>query len=390
VRLVAHLTWAYLRHRPGPTLLLAAALGLVLWLPIASRLVVQRFEAQLMSRAEATPLVAGAPGSRFDLVLSSLYFRGRAADPIDAAHWDALAEAPEDVLCVPIHRLHTLREAPLVGTTPEYQEQRGLRIAAGEEALFLGEVALGAKLAERLGLGPGATVYSDPPELYDLAQPPSIELTVTGVYAPTGTPDDEAAFTGLQTCWMVDGLVHGHVDAETGLPPELVLGGNETETVVSPAMSSVQKVTPENLSSFHTHGAREDLPLSSVLLFPASDKDRTLLRTRVAAKGPGKIATPTEVVGELLGFAVRLQRLIDVLALLIGAGTATLAGLVLALSARLRAAELRTLDRMGATRTLGTQLLTAHAGVAVLGALLIAGALLLPLLWILEDPTRWL
>lgn len=390
MRLIAHLTWAFLRHRPGPTLLLAAALGLVMWLPVASRLVVQRFEAQLLVRAQATPLVGGAPGSRFDLVLASLYFRGRENDPIDAAHWDALAEAPEDVLCVPLHRLHTLRSAPLVGTTPEYPEVRRLAIADGEEALFLGEVVLGARLAQRLELVPGDTVFSDPPELYDLAQPPSIELTVTGIYAPTGSPDDEAAFTSLQTCWMVDGLVHGHVDAETGLPPELVIGENETERVVSPALSAVQKVTAENLASFHTHGEREDLPLSSVLLFPATDKDRTLLRTRVAAKGPGKIVTPTEVVDELLGFAVRLQRLIDALAILIGAGTTTLAGLVLALSARLRASELATLDRLGAPKMLGRKLLLAHAGVALLGALLLAGALLLPLLWVLDDPTRWL
>src|SRR5690606_4548538 len=121
----------------------------------------------LRERADATPLVAGADGSRFDLVLNTLYFRGRVPDPVPMRTVRSLAESG---LCQPIPVLarDTAKGLPLVGTSSDYFDFRGLRAARGTLPVLLGECVLGSAAAERLGLGPGDALLTDRGSLYAL------------------------------------------------------------------------------------------------------------------------------------------------------------------------------------------------------------------------------
>ena len=76
----------FLRHHPLRTALLVLCVTLTGLLPLAVNLLVDRYAAGLQERARSTPLVAGARGSRYDLVLNALYFTGRVPRvmPIDA------------------------------------------------------------------------------------------------------------------------------------------------------------------------------------------------------------------------------------------------------------------------------------------------------------------
>ena len=65
------------------------------------------------------------------------------------------------------------------------------------DPLRIGQCTLGANVATELGLGPGESLYSDPTELYDIARPPALKMSVAGVYAPTGSADDDA----LASAW---------------------------------------------------------------------------------------------------------------------------------------------------------------------------------------------
>ncbi len=192
-------------------------------------------------------------------------------------------------------------------------------------------------------------LFSDQRELYDISKPPSLKLHVVGVLAPSGTADDGAVFVDLKTAWILEGLTHGH-DAPERVDPSLVLGRAEGSVALSGALIEYNEVTPENLAGFHSHAAPEELPLSAVLVVPRDDKAATVMKARVNASPAWQMASPSAVIEELLGFVFRVKRLIDACAGVLALSTLAMAGLVLLLSARIRAAEMRTLQRLGAAR----------------------------------------
>ncbi len=66
------LGWRYLAHHRFKSSILVASVTLMLFLPSATRLLVEDSATALTARADQTPLVLGARGSELELVLSSL------------------------------------------------------------------------------------------------------------------------------------------------------------------------------------------------------------------------------------------------------------------------------------------------------------------------------
>lgn len=351
----------HLAHRAAVAALLAVALGVTILLPLATRALTGDFERELDQRAAATPLVVGAPGNRFDLTLAALYFRENELQTLSTGQLALLSEPlPESSrqrepaqaagdLVVPLHVRFSARGRPIVATTPEYFERRGLRAAAGSQPFWLGECALGASVAAQLELGPGDTLFSDAREAYDLAQAPPLEMIVSGVFDETGGPDDAAVFVTLDTAWILEGLLHGHAEAGQ-LDENLLFGKSDDEIVVGPALVAHWKVDPENRDQFHLHADPDSLPLTAALVFPRSAKTETMIRTRLNSSGELQALDPAAVVEDLVAHVFRIRRLFDLVAWILGAATTVLAVLVLALSLRLRADELATFARLGASR----------------------------------------
>lgn len=382
------LAWLRIRRHPVSTGILVLCLGLTIALPWTGRVLVEDYRTELLARASDTPLVLGERGDRFDVVLSALYFRTRRAGFIPFPESDRFAaEAPGVV--VPISARATAQGAPLVGTTLEYFEQRGLRAAEGDLPVYAGEVVLGASLAAELNLGVGDSLFSDVTELYDLAVPPALKLRVCGVLAPAQGADDGAAFVDLTTCWVLEGFAHGHDDPQE-IDPDYVLGGDESGVVVSGALLTYQEITPENLADFHDHGDPERLPLTALLYWPASDKDATLVRTRVNQRGTYQMLRPVEVVDELLAYVLRVKQLMDGLSWVLGTVTLALGALVYALSSRLRAAEFRTLRRMGSPPAFVARLVLGEVVAVVVCAAIFAAVTTYTVRAALGDLTAWM
>lgn len=387
---LAYLTWREACHRPGPHLLLVGALALAAFLPWATQTLVERLEAALVARADATPLAAGAAGSRLDLTLAALHFREVDLEPVAAALWDELADEGGGV-AVPLRLGARARGYPIVGTSPEYLEVRGLGLAEGGPPLFAGECVLGADVAATLGLGAGDRLYSDQEELYDLSVPQALDMAVCGVLAPTGGPDDRAVFTSVATTWAIEGLAHGHDDAlDPALDPELVLVEGAGNRILSGAFVAPAALTAESLADFHLHGTRAELPLTAVLFFPRTDKDRTLIRARIDLREGLQMVAPRGVVDELLAQVFRVQRLLELFAAAVGLTAVALGSLIVALSIRLRAAELRTLDRLGASRSAAAQMIGIQVSAQLVLAMFAAALAVAATLALLPEPTRWL
>jgi len=356
------LAWRYVARHRVQSLLLALALGLVLALPLVVRVVVQAAEQQMRARAVATPLVAGPPGSSTDLVLAALHFRRDAKDTLPVSLCDVirdtgLAEA------IPLHVRFQAQGAPIVGTELDYFDFRGLKLAEGQMLTRLGDCILGAKVAAARGLRAGGSLFSSPEQVFDLAGVYPLKMRVRGVFAPTGTPDDEAVFVDIKTAWLIQGIAHGHDDL-VKLPAN-VLKQEAGNVVGNAAVRMFAEVTDANVSSFHFHGDENSHPVHGIVVLPHDAKSEAILAGRYQGSKEVLIIRPSEVMESLLATLFQVETLV-VAALALVAGAAVLvAALVFFLSFRLRQREFATLADLGVGQ--GTLAIAKGAEVALVG-----------------------
>ncbi len=363
------LACAHARHHSVRTCLLTLCVSVATLLPIGTQVIFRDFEERLLSRAASTPLLAGAKGSRFDLVMSALYFRRAEIGTIGMGEYEAIATSIVGS-AFPMNTRFTARTAPIVATSPDYLEFRGLSVRAGRLPVMLGEAVLGARVAIRLGLSPGDHLYSDQRELFDLVTPAAIRMRIVGVLHEKGTPDDEAVFVDIKTAWVLEGLTHGHADAARAIPDALTLERSAQQVVVSEALVDDNEVTPENVERFHLHADPASLPITAVVVVPSSEKEMSILKARTNAGRSVQMVSPADAVAEMLGYVARVRQLLDGLSVVLLGFAGAMLGLVLTLSVRMREREIQTLSRIGVSRwTIRAMFIWECAGVVLLGVL---------------------
>lgn len=367
------LAWRYLTWHRTRSVILVLCILLTLLLPFAVTMLVDVYGARFRARAEATPFLVGAPGSRYDLVLSSLYFKGQVRTPASMAE---VERAGRDGLAVvvPLHVGTTAEDQPLVGTTHDYVRLRGLRAASGRFVQMPGECVLGAKAAAALDKGPGAKVLTDTESVYDFGLAYPIRMRVVGVLAETGTSDDRAIFTDIETVWIMLGFGHGH-DAPEAIDPASSSGVKDGTHQLNPKTHLYTEITPENVDSFHMHTDTGLLPVTAMILEPRDDKARTFLKGRYAVSKTGQLIQPVVVVDELLEFVFQLKAFFDANVVLVSAATVLFLALVVLLSLRVRAGEIETLYKIGCARLTVFRMLAFELGIVVLLGATLAAAL---------------
>jgi putative ABC transport system permease protein len=390
VRQILYLAWCYLRFYRVRSTVLVAAVAVILFLPAALEIVVDRTSAQLMARAETTPLLLGARGSPLELSLNALYFDSEV--PATTSYDQSLRVQKSGLaLAIPLYTRFRSPQGPIVGTTLDYFAFRELRIGSGRQLVVLGECVLGAGVARAGGLGVGDHVVSSPETVFDLAGAYPLKMRVVGVLEPAGTPDDHAVFVDIKTAWVISGLAHGHQDLSR---PEAATGVLERKGNVVVANASVvqyQEITPDNLDSFHFHGDPAGFPVAAVIAVPRDDKAGVLLRGRyLDADEPMQILRPAKVIAELLGTVFTVRRYVIIAVALVGVATLATMALVFTLSVQLRQREMLTMSRIGGSRRRIAGIVAAEiAWVLILGA---TAALLLTVAtsYLAADAVRWL
>ncbi|MEC8929402.1 MAG: ABC transporter permease [Verrucomicrobiota bacterium] len=350
------LAWAHACHHRLQTTLLLLCISLTFYLPLTTHRLVHTFHGRLTARAHftgATPLVIGAKGSRFDLVLHALNFRRLPGDNLRARELDWLRDTKLANI-IPLYSRDTVRQRggrfPIVGTTLDYLEFRKLRHATGRPFALLGECVLGANAAARLRRGPGDAVLSDPGNFIDLSRQP-LRLTITGVLAHTGTADDDAVFVDLKTAWIIAGHGHGHDDESAN--PGVLLNREGNRTVYNAALEQAIEITSKNLHTFHFHGEHGDLPLTAILALPHDERASALLEGKAPFQlpdSPIQALAPDDVIGRLMDLVFQIKQFIDANFLLVGFSAALFLALVVMLSLRLRRVERETMALMGCSR----------------------------------------
>lgn len=374
---VVHLGSRYLRRNRAKTLLLVAAFSLVWLLPAGLALVVRAVEAQLRGRAAETPLLLGQAGSPLELVFNGLYFTKPQIAPLGHGEVEAVAESGLGS-AVPLYARFSASGWRIVGTNLDYFDFRGLEVAEGRGLAQLGECVVGAKAAQEEGLVPGDSIVSTPETLFDLAGVYPLKMKVVGILAPTGTADDRALFVDLRTAWIIEGLGHGHEDADA-LGEEARLASAEGEGAVrlNASVRQFNEITEENEDSFHFHGDMSGYPVGAAIVVPADAKAQALLRGRYGKPGGPQLVSPEAEMDELFATVFSVQALVLRLLLVIGLATLAIGALVFLLSNRLRRDEFRHLRHLGADPGTLRGLVLFEGVFVVLASLLVAGGGLL-------------
>ena len=340
---IAYLALRSLRRHPLRSFVLVATVGIVLGLPLVIDAALGAYVETVTARARTTPLLAGPWGGATDLLLDALYLRPNSRASIESGAITR-ACAGVDARTIHLHLRHQAAGLPLVGTDLDYFELRGLRCAEGRLPLRLGDCVLGAEAAEVIGLGAGDTLLSDPEGVLDVVGGFGTRLRITGVLARRGGADDRAIFCDVKTAWVIDGIGHGHENVDGP-----ILYGDVPAAPVDLAQHSA--VDGENVDSFHFHGDPEGFPISAAILVPASIEDGLLVRGRLATVADGaQVIVPTQALDDLLAVVLRIQGIVEMLAVTLGAATALLLLLVGVLALRLRRVELATLKAIGVPR----------------------------------------
>jgi len=369
------LAYAYLRYHWGRSVILVLVAALILFVPVATQILLSSSERALVARGDATPLLLGSRGSQLDLTMAALYFSEERPDPVAMREvetvWDSGLGLP-----IPVHTAFSSSGFRIVGTTLDYFEFRGLQPADGRGLAVLGEAVIGAEVAAALGKNVGDTLVSSPENLFDLDGVYPLEMPIVGVLRKTNSPDDAAVFVDIKTAWVIQGIGHGHEDVVTAAD---VAAG--TVALANAAVVQYQRITPDNIESFHFHGNQDDFPTTAVIVVPNNTRSGTILKGRyLDSESPSQLFEPAGVVQGLVDRIFRIKALLDAVTAIIAVAAFAAIGLAVFLSYRLRAREIATAVKLGARRGMVLRLLAAEmvtllllsTGIATIGAVLVA------------------
>jgi len=371
------LGWRYLAFHKLKTAILVASITLMLFLPAATRVLVDDSADALTSRADRTPLVVGASGSPLELVLSSLYFHAEHPQELPFALFTELRNTGL-AKAIPMNTRFQSRGSPIVGTSLGYFDFRKLHLAQGRMMGIIGECIIGANVAARQSLGVGDSLVSSPETVFDIAGVYPLKMNIAGVLAPSGGADDDAIFVDFKTTWVMQGLGHGHQDLVQPGAASGVLNRKDGMITANASVVQYAEITPENVTEFHFHGDTADFPLHSVIVVPPDDKNSALLRGRYQDQEQGvQMIVPSSVLNDLLDTVFTVQNYIILGLALLSLATVAVITLVFLLSQQLRKGEFHTLSRIGASRAYIATLIASEIGFVFIGSLILAAGLTL-------------
>jgi putative ABC transport system permease protein len=355
-----YIAWKYIGYSKAKTATLIACITLISFLPVALQLLLNESERQLMSRAASTPMIVGAKGSALDLVMNTIYFGDQVPELITIAA-SSQVDDTELALPIPLYVRFQARGNPIVGTTLDYFDFRGLKIQKGRQLALLGDCVLGAKVAEALDLNPGDSLVSSPETLFDLAGVYPLKMKVVGVLEKSHTSDDLAVFVDVKTAWVIQGLGHGHKDVTRLKDPTLVLKRSKSNVAATAKLYHFTEITQSNMNRFHFHGNLEGYPITAVIALPYDEKSGTILRGRyLSKKETRQIIRPTDVIDGLLQNIFRIKNVLDAVISVVVLATILAIILVFALSIRLRQREIQTIFKLGCSRLTIVRLVAAE------------------------------
>ncbi|MEH6583521.1 MAG: ABC transporter permease [Halioglobus sp.] len=382
MRGIFYLAWRYLAWHRWKSLILVAAITLVVFLPAAIQVLVDQTAAQLGVRAASTPLLIGAKGSPLELTLNSLYLQSTPPASLPFSEVDMVRQ--QDLATpIPLYVRFKSQGAAIVGTSLAYFDYRGLAIASGRSMAVLGEAVIGSSVARDRSLSVGDHVLSSPESAFDIAGVYPLKMPVVGILAPSFSADDNAIFVDVKTAWVIEGLGHGHQDLAAPEAARAILKKDGDTIVANASMVEYNEITEANRDSFHFHGDYSQRPLTAIIPVAKDEKSAVILAGRYQARDDDvQLISPPRVMDELMATIFTVRQFVVAALSVVGMATALVVILVFLLSLRLRQSEMNTLRSIGG----GRWHLATLAAAEILMVVVVSGALAMLLTWLTE---RW-
>jgi putative ABC transport system permease protein len=202
---VLQIVYKSLRHHLVSTLVSATAIALAGGLLIAVWVVQKEANHAFTGVTGGFDAVLGARSSKLQLVLNSIFHLEESPGNIAAADVEAIAKNPAVEVAVPIAVGDNFKGYRLVGVPldlllqVEFAPGRRYTIAAPGKPFSDGahEAVVGSFVARELGLKPGSTFHPFHGLNFDESKQHAETYTVTGIFAPTGTPADRVIWIPL-------------------------------------------------------------------------------------------------------------------------------------------------------------------------------------------------
>lgn len=158
--------------------------------------------------ADKFELLVGAPGSQYDLVLSSVYLRLSSMELLQPDVFAALMAEPDVEWAAPIAFGDSAGAYPVVGTIAQFVTYLSGPLADGHMFDAHGEAVVGSEVSFTIGQS-FRTLHGEPGAESEIHEH---EIKVVGRMAPTGTPWDRAIVIPVETMWEAHGLPNGHAE----------------------------------------------------------------------------------------------------------------------------------------------------------------------------------
>ncbi|MBU1174815.1 MAG: FtsX-like permease family protein [Alphaproteobacteria bacterium] len=160
--------------------------------------------------ADKFELLVGAPGSQYDLVLSSVYLRLSSMELLSPDVFADLLAEPDIDWAAPIAFGDSAGGFPVIGSITQFITHLSGELAEGSLFDAEGEAVIGADVPYRIGES-FRTLHGAPGAESEVHEH---EIAVVGRMMPTGTPWDRAIIVPVETMWEQHGLPNGHLDTD--------------------------------------------------------------------------------------------------------------------------------------------------------------------------------
>lgn len=215
--MIGRLSFLSIVRRPGRHILLLLLLAAACALPVFLIQMTSGLYHGLNRAVEPFPILEGAKGSPYQLVINTIFLRDRPIGNISYEEVEKLRESGKADQVIPLAFGDSFRGFRIVGTEPDifqYQPNKKaapwLSVAEGRAFEGPKEAVIGAETAKKAGLAIGDT-FKSMHGLSDIGGHEHQEVfTVTGILAPVGGPYDTAILVNIGDVWEE----HRHKEGE--------------------------------------------------------------------------------------------------------------------------------------------------------------------------------
>ncbi len=209
--MITKLAWKNIWFKPLNTILSVILLTSSVAIITTLILVEKQFEEKFSSNIDGVDLVMGAQGSPLQLILSSVYQVDSPTGNISYDSAKVWMQHPFVQKAIPLAFGDNYRGYKILGTTPDYLEKYGAKIAEGNLFEKNFEVVIGSDIAQILSLKIGDEFFGSHGDAAEGEVHDHYVYKVVGIAKPTGKVVDNLILCTIPSVWQMHG---GHEETE--------------------------------------------------------------------------------------------------------------------------------------------------------------------------------